>query len=276
MTVEDINKVTFERSVRGYKMQEVDEFLVKIAREFDALILERDTALAEKDAANAEISRQHESSEQKLYILAEKIEQYRGDEENLKSALLNAQRLGESIVQEANQKAEAIMKEANQKASKIYDDIKILQATEEKRLFMMRSDVSKFRADILNMYKKHIEQLNSLPAMEEKKVEQMSFVKETIPPAVNEDVSEQGKKTAEKTADADHQENAEISSFVGAEPSPVRMPENPLPSSTSNVHSVEKAQSARSYDKKKAQQDANGSELPKQEAFEDYSGIKFD
>lgn len=44
-----------------------------------------------------------------MYILAEKVDQYRNDEETLKTALLNAQRMGESVIHEARQKAETII-----------------------------------------------------------------------------------------------------------------------------------------------------------------------
>ncbi len=280
MTVEDINKVAFERSVRGYKMQDVDDFLVQIAREFETLTMEKNTALAEKDAVMAEIANQHEASEKKLYILAEKIEQYRNDEETLKSALLNAQRLGESVVQEARQNAEKIVKEANAKATKIYEDLKILQSTEEKRLLLMRSDVSKFRADILNMYKHHIEQLNSIPGAEEKKAEPQAIVQETIAPVIAEE-----EKTSQKAQNlAEMPKSDEQPSDVGAMPSPVKVPENPLPTSSAPAENVQ-TQIENVEVASDGVEEITGENtlnekvdecLPKQEEFEDYAGIKFD
>ncbi len=40
--------------------------------------------------------RKREDAEQKMFILAEKVDQYRDDEETLKTALLNAQRMGKA------------------------------------------------------------------------------------------------------------------------------------------------------------------------------------
>lgn len=54
-----------------------------------------------------------------MFILAEKVDQYRDDEETLKTALLNAQRMGESVIHEARQKAETIIYDANSKASQL-------------------------------------------------------------------------------------------------------------------------------------------------------------
>ena len=48
-----------------------------------------------------------------MQILAQRIEGYRADEDTLKTALLNAQRLGENVIHEAKQKAEGILREAS-------------------------------------------------------------------------------------------------------------------------------------------------------------------
>ncbi len=200
MTVSDINNAAFERVVRGYKIQDVDIFLSEVAKEIEKLTLERDTALAEKDEMVAEVARKHEESEKKLYILAEKIEQYRADEENIKVALLNAQRLGESVMQEARQNAEKIVNDANAKKDKIYEDIKVMQNAEEKRLLIMRSDVSKFRADILNMYKNHIEQLNSIPPYEDKRQEKQPIVAEKVSSPNKESKNDQVEFIADNSA----------------------------------------------------------------------------
>ena len=100
MNADEIRGVTFDRTMRGYRPEEVDEFLARVAAEMDKLQEEK------------------EDAEQKMFILAEKVDQYRDDEETLKTALLNAQRMGESVIHEARQKAETIIYDANSKASR--------------------------------------------------------------------------------------------------------------------------------------------------------------
>ncbi len=284
MIIDDINKVEFERSVRGYKMQEVDEFLVKIVREFEALTLERDSALAEKDAAIAEIAKNHENSEKKLYILAEKIEQYRNEEEMLKTALLNAQRLGDSVVQEAKQNAENIVKEANLKATRIYDELKTRQNAEEARLMKMKSEITKFRADILNMYKNHIEQLNTIPSFEEKKVQQPAVVQEApVAPqpeevkAVKEETTVENKELPEVNT----KENSDLEAEYEVMPSPVNVPEKPLPTSVAGAVPAQGTatdnESFNSVDESaQSEIENNEEEVVTQTVFEEYEGIKFD
>ena len=93
-TSEEIRQITFEKGMRGYRPEDVESFIDKIADEFAALEKERDEL------------------QEKLYILAEKIEQYKSDEESIKTTLINAQRLGESIIADAKVKADTLEKES--------------------------------------------------------------------------------------------------------------------------------------------------------------------
>ena len=76
LSSEEIRSVTFEKAMRGYRTEDVDAFLEQVAAGVDQLVAEK-----------ADV-------EKKLYILAQKVEEYRAEEDTLKSALINAQRLG--------------------------------------------------------------------------------------------------------------------------------------------------------------------------------------
>lgn len=155
MNVSDIHNVTFDRVMRGYRPEEVDAYLEKVAAELERLQKEK------------------EDAEKKLYILAEKVDQYRNDEETLKTALLNAQRMGESVIHEARQKAETILYDATNKANQARD-VAIQQVADEQMLLtQLRAEVARFKSDILNLYKQHIESLSMLPGEEKKKSEQV-------------------------------------------------------------------------------------------------------
>ena len=99
----------------------------------------------------------------------------------LKSALINAQRMGENVIREANQKAEDILHRANlrgddiirdanellQKASDRADEI-ISEANdkklaEEREYDRVRLEVTRFKSDVLNLYRTHVESLSRLP-----------------------------------------------------------------------------------------------------------------
>ncbi|MEG0910674.1 MAG: DivIVA domain-containing protein [Ruthenibacterium sp.] len=148
---QDIQSVTFEKSLRGYRTDEVDEYLAKLAQEFETNAKEK------------------ADMEKKLYILAEKVDQYRNDEETLKTALLNAQRLGETVVYEAKQKAETIIYDANSKASQAKEEAADKVAAEELTLAQLQSSVARFKNDVLDLYRQHIESLSAIPGAVDRK-----------------------------------------------------------------------------------------------------------
>ncbi len=164
LTVEDVNKVEFEKAVRGYRPQDVDNFLNKVADTIAQLNKELSEALKEKEEALYDAKTQKELTDKKLYTLAEKIEQYRADEDNVSAALLNAQRLSESMTIQAKENAQVILEQARQKAEETVQDIKLEYEKEEKRLASLKAEVGKFKAEVLYLYKYHIEQLNTLPS----------------------------------------------------------------------------------------------------------------
>ena len=151
MNAEDIRNVTFDKVMRGYRPEEVDAYLDQAAAELERLQTEKADA------------------EKKMYILAEKVEQYRNDEETLKTALLNAQRMGESVIHEARQKAETIIYDATSKASQAREEAVEKVAEEEMLLARLKAEVGHFKGEVLNLYKQHIESLSMIPGAEEKK-----------------------------------------------------------------------------------------------------------
>lgn len=155
VTSQEIRTVTFERTMRGYRCEDVDEFLQQAAESLEALTKETGQLKAQKDEAD-----------QKLYILAEKIEEYRKEEDTLKTALLNAQRMGENIIREARQKAESILREANIKAEDLTRDSKEQVEEQKHELERIQCEVGRFKTSVLALYKQHIESLSTLPGEE--------------------------------------------------------------------------------------------------------------
>ena len=179
MNVEDIHNVTFDRVMRGYRPEEVDAYLDQVAAELERLQTEK-----------ADL-------EKKMYILAEKVDQYRNDEETLKTALLNAQRMGESVIHEARQKAETILYDATNTANQARDEALEKVAEEELLLSRLKAEVAHFKSDILNLYKQHIESLSLLPGEEKKKPNSQKNEEE---PAV-EEKAETAQQQEEKSAE---------------------------------------------------------------------------
>ncbi|NLW78415.1 MAG: DivIVA domain-containing protein [Ruminococcaceae bacterium] len=158
MTSQEIRTVTFEQTKKGYRQEDVDDFLSKVAGDIDALTAARDAALAEKAAAEAA----REDAESKMYILAEKAEEYRGQEDILKTALINAQRMGETVVHEAKQKADQMLREATGQAELLRQRAEAEINRERQTLDNLVAEVARFKSTVLNLYKQHIESMSAL------------------------------------------------------------------------------------------------------------------
>ena len=178
LTVKEINEVSFGKAgFSGYRPDDVDRFIDEVADSFTQLEGQRDDAvsrLKELTAKNAELSSKNAELQEKLSVLAKQVEGYRQDEDGIKDALLSAQRLAKTSVQEAKDKAEIMLQDARESARQILDKARVEAAmasqeyadqTEAKReeLEEMKRQVSAFRSSLLEMYKKHLEQINHIP-----------------------------------------------------------------------------------------------------------------
>jgi cell division initiation protein len=116
LTPQEVSARSFTKSVMGgYNMTMVDEFLDELTDDYTSLYKENASLKA------------------KLKVLVEKVEEYRATEDSMRVTLLAAQRMAESIVQEAQEKAEEIKKQADDSAkAQIEEGRRELAATEQK------------------------------------------------------------------------------------------------------------------------------------------------
>lgn len=187
MNAKDIVSKEFEVVKRGgYDAAQVDTFLRDVSVEFKKL------------------RNENEELEKKLEVLAEKIREYRKDEDALRDALLIAKKQGIAVVNEAKEEAEKINKEAkekadktikdadtlaakkkeiaeknladaNEKAKQIVDDANakseeihniMMQRTEREQIVLQRTrkEVTEYTAKIIAAYNAHIENIKAIPA----------------------------------------------------------------------------------------------------------------
>ena len=154
----------------------------------------------------AGLQEEKEDAEQKMFILAEKVDQYRDDEETLKTALLNAQRMGESVIHEARQKAETIIYDANSKASQLKNEADASVAASQAELERLKKEVAQFKSTVLELYRQHIASLTNVPGEETLKPAQKPEAKQPAaePPAAQQAEKKQpGKPRAKKEKQAD-------------------------------------------------------------------------
>ena len=115
LSIGDIKRHSFtpQKGGRFYDCSEVDSFFSDVTQTLDAV-----TGAYEK------AKRDNEELINKIKVLSNKIEEYRSDEDNLRSALLIAQRAADSVMKEAKEEAEKIVGAANEEAQTKIDSIK--------------------------------------------------------------------------------------------------------------------------------------------------------
>lgn len=185
MEVKDIKEKKFGKGLNGYKMEEVDDFLEEMAAEF------------------ANLKKLNEEQEKKMEVLADKIREYRNDEDSIKEAILGAQKQSSSVLAAAKEKSEKMVSEAKEKSEKMIKDAEdrvkekdeqgkklVEEANAEKTrivaecerksaeikaemeaeirkqesiLAKTRDESKAFIERLLTAYKSHIEYINSIP-----------------------------------------------------------------------------------------------------------------
>lgn len=193
LTLNDIINVSFRKSsFSGYRPEDVDNFIDQVRDSYDTLIKksveqkEQNEALAEE---NAQLTK-------KLEILANKIEEYRAEEEEIKSALVSAQKLGDASIREARHKAEIIIKDANLKAERIISGAKDDVIEQRSELERLKKETSDFRARLLDIYKQHLTIINAIPTQRESP--RPAAEPEPVPAPVPEEIGQEAPQKAEQ------------------------------------------------------------------------------
>lgn len=101
MNAKEILSRRFEKATfNGYKTEDVDDFLKEISGEY------------------AQLQKEKNELERKLEVLADKIREYRDDEDALKDALLMAQKQGNQIISDSKNQADKLQKETDEAIAK--------------------------------------------------------------------------------------------------------------------------------------------------------------
>jgi cell division initiation protein len=139
----DIEVKKFEKSFRGYNLNEVDEFMQMVLNDYEKLYKE------------------NSALKSKMAVLVEKIEEYKKIEESLRNAVVSAQKMGETMVKDATTKSELLLRETNLKAERIINNINMQIYREKQRLEDARRENQLFSNKLISMYQAQISLLRS-------------------------------------------------------------------------------------------------------------------
>ena len=167
----------FEKKSFGYKTDDVSAYLKEVAEYCTSL--EDSLNISEEKLSDADT---------KIEVLADKIRDYRDQEESLKDAIMSAHKIGSEISANAKAKAlqmtdeakatsEKLLSDAKAEANRITSDAnkqaeillgkKSEQAElEQRRLDSLKKEVADFKASLYSLYKRHLKLIERLPEPE--------------------------------------------------------------------------------------------------------------
>ena len=179
----EIKAKEFTHVLRGYAVEEVDEYC--------AFALDKYT----------ELYRENDALEQKIASLEAELAHFREDEESIRSALVDAKRASTRIVEEATERSKVILHSAKLNCDRILSECRSAVSEERDELLLLRAMVKKFKDDLFSAYKTHIEyieriapELDSLDESEFSDEAVLRLAVESIKGSIRED---------ESTADGD-------------------------------------------------------------------------
>ncbi|WP_054949970.1 DivIVA domain-containing protein [Numidum massiliense] len=121
LTPMDINNKEFNRKLRGYSEEEVNEFLGQISKEYELLLKE-----------NKKLERENKDAK-------EKLSRFSNIEESLSKSILVAQETAEEVKSNARKESQLLVKEAEKNADRIINEA----LTKVRKVYMEMDDLKR-------------------------------------------------------------------------------------------------------------------------------------
>ncbi|NFR80038.1 DivIVA domain-containing protein [Clostridium botulinum] len=144
LTPMDITNKEFKKGLRGYNVEEVDEFLDEIVENYE------------------ELYKENSNLKEKLTNMQEKVDHYSQIETTIQNTLVLAQNAAEQAKSSAQKEAELVLKNANETAQKVLDkshnDVIGINDEYER----VKQEFIKFRAKYRNFMNTQLETFDDL------------------------------------------------------------------------------------------------------------------
>ncbi|MBQ9922715.1 MAG: DivIVA domain-containing protein [Clostridia bacterium] len=182
----ELKNKQFAVGFRGYNPAEVDahiEFLIEKYTEVYKANLELDKQLADAK---------------------ERLEQLSDEEQAIRKTLVKAQKMGEAIVKQSQDKADNVILKIRERSEEIIAETEKKLAAEKQAIEQLRASADEFREKLLNLY-----------------VEQLKFIKETQNGEVEEVIESipEGKELTKQLLNIPKDEDYDITEAPEAEAS---------------------------------------------------------
>lgn len=139
---------TFSKSLKGYNMSEVDEYI-----EF---LLEKYT----------EAYRENNDLEHKLQVVVTNLDEIKDEEESIRSTLISAQKMADKIIQDANERSDIITGAVKERCDAVIAEFKEQLRAEKEEMWELRARIVDFKKQLFAQYRTHIEDVKSISVNE--------------------------------------------------------------------------------------------------------------
>ena len=148
----------FNRTLRGYDPEEVNNFLDKVISQVEVMVNE----MKEKDTRISEL----ELLESENRSLREKLEQYERMEGTVNKAIVMAQRTGDQMRLSAQKEADTIVENAKTNANRIINDALVRAEKTENEAALLKRNLVIFKKRIKDIVEAQLEVVNEMDEIE--------------------------------------------------------------------------------------------------------------
>ncbi len=141
---QELQNAEFSKGFKGYTCTEVDKYIEYVVEQY------------------TELYREHAELEKKVKILSAKLDEAKNDQNSISATIVNAQKMADEIIKDANDKSNAITSAIKASFDDIVEKYRELIDREQKNLFEAQKSAIEFKVGILDGYKNQVRSLCEL------------------------------------------------------------------------------------------------------------------
>lgn len=141
---QELKNTEFSKGFKGYTCSEVDSYVEYVTEQY------------------AELYRENAELEKRIRVLSVKLDEAKSEQDSISATIVNAQKMADEIIRDANEKANAINAAIKESFGEIVNHYKEMIDAQQKKLFEAQKNAVEFKNGILDGYKKQVASLCEL------------------------------------------------------------------------------------------------------------------
>ena len=163
---QDLQNTEFSKSFKGYTCTEVDKYVEYVVEQY------------------AELYRENAELEKRVKTLTAKLEDAKNDQSSISATIVNAQKMADEIIRDANEKAVAINSAIKSSFDETVAQYRKVIELNQQQLFEAQKNAIDFKNGILDGYKQQVKLLCELIPLDSMESIDLKSVDEVVENAV--------------------------------------------------------------------------------------------